>query len=151
MSSEYGSDSKRLELPNPHRLLNRLLAVRRPARPGRGREPALGAQRDGRERPGELLMPFARSQSVRVAPVSGGDEQRIAALNPDKRAIESGAPHTASAAQLHRDLQPAAARAAVGMSSVAAPRERVCTACGSGAQAGARFCANGAAPLLQAG
>ena len=57
------------------------------------------------------LMQFARSQSVLVAPFSGEDEKRIAALNAGERAMDAGAPHAASAAQLHRDLQTAAAHA----------------------------------------
>ncbi len=102
----------------------------------------------------EQLMQFARSQSVLVAPFSGEDEQRIAALNAGERAMDAGAPHAAAAAQLHRDLQTAAAHAAVGMSGAAgaaasttAPRKRFCSACGTEAQTGAKFCANCAAPL----
>ncbi len=98
----------------------------------------------------EQLMQFARSQSVLVAPFSGEDEQRIAALNAGERAMDAGAPHAAAAAQLHRDLQTAAAHAAVGMSgaaSPAAPRKLFCSACGTEAQTGAKFCANCAAPL----
>ena len=102
----------------------------------------------------EQLMQFARSQSVLVAPFSGEDEKRIAALNAGERAMDAGAPHAASAAQLHRDLQTASAHAAVGMSgdggAGAAPiasRKRFCSACGTEAQAGAKFCANCAAPL----
>jgi predicted 3-demethylubiquinone-9 3-methyltransferase (glyoxalase superfamily) len=41
----------------------------------------------------EQLMQFARSQSVLVAPFSGEDEKRIAALNAGERAMDSGAPH----------------------------------------------------------
>ena len=39
------------------------------------------------------LMQFARSQSVLVAPFSGEDEKRIAALNAGERAMDAGAPH----------------------------------------------------------
>ena len=101
------------------------------------------------------LMQFARGQSVLVAPFSGEDEKRIAALNAGERAMDGGAAAT-SAAQLHRDLETAAARAAVGMSApagVAQPtaalpaRPRFCTACGTAALAGARFCAHCATPL----
>ena len=63
------------------------------------------------------LMQFARSQSVLVAPFSGEDEKRIAALNAGERAMEGGAAQAASAAQLHRDLETAAAHAAVGFSA----------------------------------
>ena len=70
------------------------------------------------------LMQFARSQSVLVAPFSGEDEQRIAALNAGERAMASGAPQDASAAQLHRDLQTAAAHAAVGFTRAGEPAPR---------------------------
>jgi len=104
-------------------------------------------------------MQFARSQSVLVAPFSGEDEKRIAALNAGERAMDAGAPHAATAAQLQRDLQTAAAHQAVGFTgalpgagaSPAAPRKRFCSACGTEAQPGAKFCANCAAPLPQAG
>ena len=66
------------------------------------------------------LMQFARSQSVLVAPFSGEDEKRIAALNAGERAMDAGAPHAATAAQLHRDLQTAAAHQAVGFTSAVA-------------------------------
>ena len=82
----------------------------------------------------EQLMQFARSQSVLVAPFSGEDEHRIAALNAGERAMDAGAPLGAGAAQLHRELQTAAAHAAVGLTSAAAPatapRKRFCSACG---------------------
>ncbi|MEO7115933.1 MAG: zinc ribbon domain-containing protein [Caldimonas sp.] len=106
----------------------------------------------------EQLMQFARSQSVLVAPFSGEDEQRIAALNAGERAMDAGAPHGAAAAQLHRELQTVAAHAAVGMGGAgaaagsvapASSRKRYCSACGSEAQPGAKFCANCAAPLPQ--
>ena len=109
----------------------------------------------------EQLMQFARSQSVLVAPFSGEDEQRIAALNAGERAMDAGAPHAAAAAQLHRELQTAAAHQSVGFvgSAAVAPgavaagsaalpaRKRFCSACGTEATAGAKFCANCAAPL----
>jgi hypothetical protein len=101
------------------------------------------------------LMQFARSQSVLVAPFSGEDERRIAALNAGERAMEGGAAQAASAAQLHRDLETAAAHAAVGFSAPMSgaapvvPRKRFCTACGSEAPAGAKFCPNCAAALPQ--
>jgi len=104
------------------------------------------------------LMQFARSQSVLVAPFSGEDEKRIAALNAGERAMDAGAPSDASAAQLQRDLHTAAAHQAVGFTSAvagaagaapASPRRRFCSACGSEAQPDARFCANCAAPLPQ--
>ena len=87
-------------------------------------------------------MQFARSQSVLVAPFSGEDQKRIAALNAGERAMDAGAAQAASAAQLQRDLQTAAALAAVGFSAplsgagAAAPRKRFCTACGTEAPAG---------------
>ena len=100
-------------------------------------------------------MQFARSQSVLVAPFSGEDEKRIAALNAGERAMDAGAPHAASAAQLQRDLQTAAAHQAVGFAGAgagagaapASPRKRFCSACGTEAQPGAKFCANCATPL----
>src|SRR4029077_7986540 len=101
------------------------------------------------------LMQFARSQSVRVAPFSGEDEKRIAALNAGERAMDAGAPHASSAAQLQRDLQIAEAQASVGFSRAGAdpgagagePGKRFCSACGTEAPSGAKFCANCAAPL----
>jgi len=72
--------------------------------------------------------------------------------------MDGGAPSAASAAQLHRDLQTAAAHQAVGFTSAVAgpggsapatPRKRFCSACGTEAQSGAKFCANCAAPLQQ--
>jgi hypothetical protein len=100
------------------------------------------------------LMQFARSQSVLVAPFSGEDEQRIAALGAGERAMASAAPHDASAAQLHRDLQTAAAHSAVGFTSAVgggavAARKRFCPACGAEAAPGAKFCSNCAAALPQ--
>ena len=104
------------------------------------------------------LMQFARSQSVLVAPFSGEDEKRIAALNAGERAMDAGAQHPSTAAQLHRDLQTAAAHQAVGFTSAVAsgggaapatPRKRFCSACGTEAPQGAKFCANCAAALPQ--
>jgi hypothetical protein len=100
------------------------------------------------------LIRFARSQSVLVAPFSGEDEQRIAALNAGERAMAGGATADAPAAQLHRDLQTAAAHAAVGFTSAvggaaSAARTRLCPACGTEAPPGAKFCANCAAALPQ--
>ena len=100
------------------------------------------------------LIQFARGQSVLVAPFSGEDERRIAALNAGERAMDAGAAPAASAAQLQRDLQTASAHAAIGAGSdalpavaAAAPRPRFCTACGTPAATGARFCSNCAAAL----
>ena len=83
-----------------------------------------------------------------VAPFSGEDERRIAALNAGERAMAAGA--DASAAQLQRELQTAAIGAALDAAPpapLAAPRKRFCTACGAEAAAGARFCSNCAAPI----
>jgi hypothetical protein len=101
------------------------------------------------------LIRFARSQSVLVAPFSGEDEQRIAALNAGERAMASGAAQDAPASALHRELQTAAAHAAVGFTSaiggaVPAPRKRFCPACGTEAPPGAKFCPNCAAALQAA-
>jgi len=95
------------------------------------------------------LMQFARGQSVLVAPFSGEDERRMAALNAGERAmLAGGGGETASAALLHRELQTAAALSSTGMTAaVAEPRKRYCAACGTEAPAGARFCAHCAAPL----
>ena len=100
------------------------------------------------------LIGFARSQSVLVAPFSGEDEQRIAALNAGERAMASGVPQDISAAQLQRDLQISAAQTAVGFTSAvgggsAPARKRICPACGTEAPPGAKFCANCAAALPQ--
>jgi len=109
------------------------------------------------------LIGFARAQSVLVAPFSGEDEQRIAALNAGERAMTLGAPHDASAAAIERELHTAAAHAAVGFASmparaagdaagaaaVAPAPRRFCGACGTEAPAGAKYCANCAAALPQ--
>jgi hypothetical protein len=93
------------------------------------------------------LMQFARGQSVLVAPFSGEDERRMAALNAGERAMLAGGGEQAAAAQLHRELTTAA------LASPGEPRggsalvRRFCRACGVEAPAGARFCANCAAPL----
>ena len=88
------------------------------------------------------LMHFARSQSVLVAPFSGEDQARIAALNAGERAMLP-AGEAASAAQVQHHLQTAAALAP----SAAPATKRFCSACGAEAAPGARFCSNCAAPL----
>jgi len=99
------------------------------------------------------LIRFARGQSVLVAPFSGEDEQRIAALGAGERALAAGAVHDAAAAQLHRDLQTAAAHAALGVqpgvaTAVAgATPQRFCSACGTAALPAAKYCSNCAAAL----
>jgi hypothetical protein len=102
------------------------------------------------------LMQFARSQSVLVAPFSGEDEKRIAALNAGERAMDAGAPPALSAAQLRRDLYVAQRHASLGSNAAGTGAEptptshkRFCSACGTEAQPGAKFCANCAAPLPQ--
>jgi hypothetical protein len=93
------------------------------------------------------LMQFARGQSMLVAPFSGEDERRMAALAAGERAmLATSGGEPPAAAQLRGELQTAAALASAG----AAPRPpgpRFCTSCGTAAPAGARFCANCAAPL----
>ncbi|MGZ5206978.1 MAG: hypothetical protein ACXWCI_18830, partial [Caldimonas sp.] len=65
------------------------------------------------------LAQFARSQSVLVAPFSGEDERRMAALGAGERAMQAaGGAEPAAAALLHRELQTAAA---LGTSYGAAP------------------------------
>ena len=94
------------------------------------------------------LMQFARSQSVLVAPFSGEDERRMAALGAGERAMQaSSGGEPASAAQLHRELRTAAALGTTVAVPPAVPGPRFCNQCGSAAPAGARFCANCAAPL----
>ncbi|MDP3821519.1 MAG: zinc ribbon domain-containing protein [Burkholderiales bacterium] len=88
------------------------------------------------------LMHFARSQSVLVAPFSGEDQARIAALNAGEQAMLP-AGQAASAAQVQHHLQAAAALAM----SAAPAAKRFCSACGTEAAPGARFCSNCAAPL----
>ncbi|MGZ5132896.1 MAG: zinc ribbon domain-containing protein [Caldimonas sp.] len=95
------------------------------------------------------LAQFARSQSVLVAPFSGEDERRMAALGAGERAMQAaGGAEPAAAALLHRELQTAAALGtSYGAAPAAAPGPRFCTQCGTAAPAGARFCAHCAAPL----
>ncbi|MEQ1684979.1 MAG: zinc ribbon domain-containing protein [Burkholderiaceae bacterium] len=88
------------------------------------------------------LMHFARSQSVLVAPFSGEDQARIAALNAGEQAMLP-AGQAASAAQVQHHLQTAAALA----TSATPAAKRFCSACGTEAAPGARFCSNCAAPL----
>jgi hypothetical protein len=99
------------------------------------------------------LMQFARGQSVLVAPFSGEDEKRIAALNAGEQAM-APAGDGGSAAQLHRELQASAAQGGrsalarpAGGGAAAAGGKRFCPSCGTEAVAGARFCSNCAAPL----
>ncbi len=90
------------------------------------------------------LMEFARGQSVLVAPTSGEDQARIAALNAGERAL-TGPTDAMPAAQLQHEMHKAQALASAG---VAAPAlRRFCTACGTAAGPDARFCSNCAAPL----
>lgn len=89
------------------------------------------------------LMHFARSQSVLVAPFSGEDQARIAALNAGEQAMLP-AGQAASAAQVQHHLQTAAALA----TSAAPAAKRFCSACGTEAAPGARFCSNCAAALV---
>jgi len=100
------------------------------------------------------LTAFARSQSILVAPFSGEDERRIAALGAGERAMQAAtgaAPD--SAAQIERHLYTAAALSSAVPPSgpVAAPGaaslRRFCRQCGVEAPSGARFCPACAAPL----
>ena len=97
------------------------------------------------------LSAFARSQSVLVAPFSQEDQARIAALNAGEHAMLPAVDAAGAAAQVQQHLHAAAAIASAG--GVATPATRVdnarrfCSACGSAAPAGARFCSNCAAPL----
>ena len=93
------------------------------------------------------LTNFARSQSVLVAPFSGEDQARIAALNAGERAMLPAADAAGAAAQVQQHLHAAAAIASTGGVAPAAGANRFCGACGTAAPAGARFCANCAAPL----
>ena len=94
------------------------------------------------------LAQFARSQSVLVAPFSGEDERRMAALGAGERAMQASAGEPTSAAQLHRELRTAAALGtALGVPPPAPAGPRFCNQCGTAAPAGAHFCANCAAPL----
>ena len=100
------------------------------------------------------LAAFARGQSILVAPFSGEDERRIAALGAGERAMQAAtgaAPD--SAAQIERHLYTAAALSSAVPPSgpVAAPGaaslRRFCRQCGVEAPSGARFCPACAAPL----
>jgi hypothetical protein len=93
------------------------------------------------------LSAFARNQSVLVAPFSSEDQARIAALNAGERAMLPAADGAGAAAQVQHHLQTAAAIASVGGVPGAAAAKRFCSACGTEAPAGARFCSNCAAPL----
>ena len=94
------------------------------------------------------LTNFARSQSVLVAPFSSEDQARIAALNAGERAMLPAGDAGGAAAQVQQHLHAAAAIASVGgVAPAAAGAKRFCSACGTAAPAGARFCANCAAPL----
>ena len=84
------------------------------------------------------LMQFARGQSIMVAPTSGEDQARIAALNAGERAL-AGPADALPAAQLQHEMYKAEA--------LGTPARRFCTACGTPAAADARFCSNCAAPL----
>lgn len=96
------------------------------------------------------LMQFARGQSVLVAPFSGEDQSRIAALNAGEEALLP-AQAGASAVQMQRQLHVAAAHAqalpAGAPAGGAAPGRSFCPACGTPATPGARFCSQCAAPL----
>jgi hypothetical protein len=94
------------------------------------------------------LTNFARNQSVLVAPFSTEDQARIAALNAGERAMLPAGEGAGAAAQVQHHLHAAAAIASAGgVSSVAASAKRFCSACGTEAPPGARFCSNCAAPL----
>src|SRR5207244_10417199 len=94
------------------------------------------------------LMQFARGQSVLVAPSAAEDQARIAALNSGERSLVKP-PDGLPAAQLHRQLQTAAALESVEPPSIldvdvdAGGSAAVhCTQCGTLAQPNARFCAH---------
>ena len=93
---------------------------------------------------------FARSQSILVAPFSGEDERRMAALGAGEQAMQaaSGAAPS-SAAQIEQHLYTAAALASASPPAppAATPARRFCRLCGVEAPAAARFCAACAAPL----
>jgi hypothetical protein len=99
------------------------------------------------------LMQFARSQSVLVAPFSGEDQARIAALTAGERAMQP-ATEAPTAAQVQHHLRTAAALASsvpadgsLAPNAAAPAARRFCSACGTEAAAGARFCSQCAAPL----
>jgi len=91
---------------------------------------------------------------VLVAPFSGEDQARIAALNAGERAMQP-AVEAVSAAQVQQRLRTTAALAstvpadgALGGSGDDTPStRRYCSACGTEAVPGARFCSQCAAPL----
>lgn len=91
------------------------------------------------------LSAFARGQSVLVAPFSHEDQARIAALNAGERAMQPAIEGAGAAAQVQQHLHAAAAIASV--AGVSPTAKRFCSACGTEAPPGARFCANCAAPL----
>ena len=91
------------------------------------------------------LSAFARGQSVLVAPFSHEDQARIAALNAGERAMRPASEGAGAAAQVQQHLHAAAAIASV--AGVSPTAKRYCSACGTEAPPGARFCANCAAPL----
>jgi len=100
------------------------------------------------------LMQFARGQSVLVAPFSGEDQARIAALNAGERAMQP-ATEAPSAAQVEHHLRTAAALASsvpgdgarAGPGAATPSSRRFCSACGTEAAPGARFCSQCAAQL----
>jgi hypothetical protein len=85
------------------------------------------------------LTDFARGQSVLVAPTSGEDQARIAALNSGEQGLQGG--EAASAAQLQRELHTSAALASLPSDGAPATTQLHCTQCGAQATAGSRFCA----------
>ena len=91
------------------------------------------------------LSAFARGQSVLVAPFSHEDQARIAALSAGERAMRPASEGAGAAAQVQQHLHAAAAIASV--AGVSPTAKRYCSACGTEAPPGARFCANCAAPL----
>lgn len=91
------------------------------------------------------LSAFARGQSVLVAPFSHEDQARIAALNAGERAMQPAIEGAGAAAQVQQHLHAAAAIASI--AGVSPTAKRFCSACGTEAPPGARFCANCAAPL----
>ena len=95
------------------------------------------------------LTSFARNQSVLVAPFSHEDQARIAALNAGERAMLPASEAAGAAALVQQHLHAAAAIASSGgaLPSGPAAAKRFCSACGTAAPAGARFCSNCAAPL----
>ena len=87
------------------------------------------------------LMQFARSQSVLVAPFSGEDEKRIAALNAGERAMDAARrcarrrrSCTATCRPRRRTGRRLHERGVAARRRPAAPRKRFCSACGTEAQ-----------------